>query len=220
MGFTLNKNIVFIDSMLFMNSSLDKLVKNLNDFKYLNGQFNGEQLKLVKQKGIYPYEYMNSFKRFKENKLPDKDCFFNSLKDCSITDEEYFRVVNVWKIFDIKNLGEYHDLYLKTDVLLLCGVFEKFIDVCLKDYGLDPCHYFGSPGLSWDAMLKMTSVKLEKISDIDMHLFLEKGMRGEVSYISKRYSKSEKNIDIMYWDMNNLYVTAMSLDYLPYSGFK
>ena len=85
-----------------------------------------------------------------------------------------------------KNLGEYHDLYLKTDVLLLCDVFEKFIHVCLKDYGLDPCHYFSSPGLSWDAMLKMTGIKLEKVGNIDMHLFLEKGMRGGVSYISKR----------------------------------
>ena len=105
--------------------------------------------------------------------------------------------------------------------------YVKFIDVCLKDYGLDPCHYFSSPGLSWDAMLKMTGIKLEKVSEIDIHLFLEKGMRGGVSYISKRYSKSSKgnskyseNIDIMYWDINNLYRTVMSLDYLPYSGSK
>ena len=103
---------------------------------------------------------------------------------------------------------------------MLCDVFEKFIDVCLKDYGLDPCHYFSSSGLSWDAMLKMTSVKLEKISDIDMHLFLEKGMRGGVSYISKRYSKSDKNTDIMYWDMNKLSGTVMSFDYLLYGGFR
>ena len=128
---------------------------------------------------------MNSFKRFKEDKLPDKDCFFNSLKDCEITDEEYQRACNVWKVFNIKNLGEYHDLYLKTDVLLLCDVFEKFIDVCLKDYGLDPCHYLSSPGLVWDAMLKMTGIKLEKIHDLDMYLFLEKGMRGGISYISQ-----------------------------------
>ena len=105
---------------------------------------------------------MNSFRRFKEDKLPDKDCFYNSLKDCSISEEEYFRACNVWKVFNIKNLGEYNDLYLKTDVLLLCDVFEKFIDVCLKDYGLDPCHYFSTPGLAWDAMLKMTGIKLEK----------------------------------------------------------
>ena len=123
-------------------------------------------------------------------------------------------------MFEIKNLGEYHDLYLKTDVLLLCDVFEKFISVCLKDYGLDPCHYYSSPGFSWDAMLKMADIKLEKIHDINVHLFLEKGMRGGVSYISKRYSKSSDDISIMYWDMNNLYGTVMSFDYLPYGAFR
>ena len=216
----MNKNIVFTDSMLFMNSSLDKLLKNLNDFKYLSNVFKDEQLKLVKEKGIYLYEYMNSFKRFKEECLPDKDCFFNSLQDCGITDEEYSRAIDVWNVFNIKNLGKYHDLYLKTDILLLCYVFEKFVDFCLKNYGLDPCHYFSSPGLAWDAMLKMTGFKLEKINYIDIYLFLEKGMKGGVSYISKRYAKSEDDIDIIYWDMNNLYGTVMSFDYLPYEGFK
>ena len=105
-----------------------------------------------------------------------------------------------------------------TDVLLLCDVFEKFINVCLKDYELDPSHYFSSPGLRWDAMLKFTGVKLEKINNIDVHLFLEKGIRGGVSYISKRHSKSDENTDIMYWDMNN--GTLMSFYYLPYGGFK
>ena len=182
MSFTLNKNIVFIDSMLFLNSSLDKLVKNLSseDFKYLSKVFSGEQLKLVKEKGIYPYEYCNSFKKFTETNLPDIDKFFS----CGISEKEYQRACNVWKVFEIKNLGEYHGLYLKTDVLLLCDVFEKFIGVCLKDYGLDPCHYFSSPGLSWDAMLKMTGIQLGKINNIDVYLFLEKGMRGGVSYIS------------------------------------
>ena len=86
---------------------------------------------------------------------------------------------------------------------MLCDVFEKCIDVCLKDYRLDVCHYFSSPGLSWDAMLKMSGIKLEKVSNIDVHLFLEKEMRGGISYISKRYSKSEDDINIMYWDANN-----------------
>ena len=203
-----------------MNSSLDKLVKNLNDFVYLSKEFSGEQLELVKQKCVYPYEYMNSFKRFKEDRLPNKDCFFNSLKDYCINDKEYQRACNVLKVFNIKNLGEYHDLYLKTDVLLLCDVFETFIDVCLKDYGLDPCHYFSSPGLSWDAMLKMTGIRLEKISNIDVHLFLEKGMRGCISYISKRYSKGSDDVNIMYWDANNLYGWAMGCNYLPYEGFR
>ena len=117
-------------------------------------------------------------------------------------------------------MGEYHDLYLKTDVLLLCDVFEKFINVCLSDYRLDPLHYFSCPGLAWDSILKMTVVKLEKIDNVDVHLFLEKGMRGSISYISKRYAKCDENTEIMYWDMNNLYGTIMSFDYLPYGGFK
>ena len=111
-------------------------------------------------------------------------------------------------------------MYLKTDVLLLCDVFEKFIDGYLKYYKLDPCHYFSIPGLAWDAILKMTGIKLEKINDIDMYLFLEKGMRGGVSYISKRYSKSKDDISIMYWNRNNLYGIVMSFDYLPYGDFR
>ena len=83
-------------------------------------------------------------------------------------------------------MGDYHDHYLKKDVLLLADVFEKFIDTCLKYYGLDPCHYFSSPGLSWDAILKMTDIKLEKTSDIGKYLFIEKGLRRGISYISKK----------------------------------
>ena len=195
MAFTLNKNLVFIESMLFMNSSLDKLVKNLSDkdFKYLSEEFSNEQLKLVKEKEIYRYEYMSSFKKFKENKLPDKCTFFSSVKDCGINEKEYQRAINVWKVFKIKNLVGYHDLYLKPDVLLFCDVFEKFIKTCLEYYCLDPSHYFSSPGLSWDAVLKMTEIKLELISDIGMYLFIEKGMRGGISYISKRYSSVKDN---------------------------
>ena len=100
----------------------------------------------------------------------------------------------------------------------MCDVIEKFINVCLVDYALDPSHYFSSPGISWDAMLKMTGIKLEKIDNFDIHLFVEKGMRGGVSYISKRYSKSERNTEIMYWDANNLYGRTMIQD-LPYCGF-
>ena len=164
MSFTLNSNIVFIDSMLFMNSSLDKLAKNLSDeeFKYLSKEFSGEKLELVKKKGIYPNEYFNSFKKIKESDLPDIDKFFSSLKECEISEKEYQRACDVWRVFEIKHFGQYHDLYLKTDVLLLCDVFEKFISVCLKDYGLDCFHYFSSPSFSWYAMLKMTGIQLEK----------------------------------------------------------
>ena len=187
-GFTINRNIVFIDSIQFMNSSIDSLVKNLmdEDFKYLSGKFNGELLRLVKEKQVYPSEYMNSFKKISEDKLPDKCVFFNSLKDECISKKDYERAKNVWNVFKMKTIGDYHDLYLKTDVLLLRDVFEKFIKTCIDCYGLDPCHYFSSPGLNWDAMLKMTGIELEVISDIDMHLFIEKGMRGGISYIVKR----------------------------------
>ena len=156
MAFTINTNLIFIDSMQFMNSSLDSLVKNLsdNDFKYLSEEFSGDLLKLVKEKALYPYEYMNSFKKFSENKLPDRSNFFSSLKD------------------------------------LFADLFEKFINICLDYYGLDPCHYYSSPGLSWDAMFKMSGIELELISDIDMHFFIEKGMRDGISYIAKRHSKA------------------------------
>ena len=159
-----------------MNSNLEKLVKNLsdNDFKYLTEEFGSKNLELLKQKDACPYEYMDNFKRYDEEKLPDKKCFYNSVKDGTtsdngkkldghINDEDYLTCKNIWNEFNMKNMGDYHDRYLKKDVFLLADVFEKFIDTCLKFCGLDPCNYFSSPGLSWDAMLKMTGVKLEKI---------------------------------------------------------
>ena len=131
----------------------------------------------------------------------------------------------------MKTFGEYHDLYLKCDVLLLCDVFETFIDSCLKYYGLDPCHYFSSPGLAWDVMLKMSGVRLHlMILNIDTYLFIKKGMRGGISYIAKRYCRANnefvKGYDISleksfitYWDVNNLYGAAV-LEYLPYDKFE
>ena len=215
--------------MQFMNSSLEKLVKNLsdNDFKYSTEEFGSKNVELLKQKDAYPYKYMDSFKRFGGEKLPDKECFYSSVKDgttgdngekldAHINDEDYWMGKKIWNEFNMKNMSDYHDHYLKKDVLLLADIFEKFIDTCLKFYGLDPCHYFSSPGLSWDAMLKMTGVKLEKISDIDKYLFIEKGLRGGISYIAKKIAKANKymkNYDpkklskyISYLDRNNLYV--------------
>ena len=210
MAFVLNKNLVFIDSMQFMNSSLDKLDKNLSDedFKYLVEEFGHECLEILKQKGTYPYEYINNFKRFNEEKLPPRKYFFSSAKKGKIDNDgkisnghvsvkNYLTCEKIWNKFDMKNMGDYHDHYFKKDVLLLANVFEKFIDTCLKFYRLDPCHYFSSPGLSWDAML--TEIRLEKILDIDKYLFIEKGLRGGISYIVKRYAKannkSTKNYD-------------------------
>ena len=136
----------------------------------------------------------------------------------------------IWDKFNMKNMGGYHDLFLKKDALLLADVFEKFIDACLKYYKLDPYHYFSAPGLSWDAMLKMTGIKLEEVSDIDQYLFTEKGTRGEISYIAKRYAKANNkymcdydsnkpSTFITYLDKNNLCGWAMS-EYLPYREFE
>ena len=126
-------------------------------------------------------------------------------------------------------MGEYHNLYLLSDVLLLMDIFENFRKTCLQYYKLDPCHYFTSPGLSWDAMLKMTDIKLELMTDINMYQFAEKGMCGGISYIANRYGKAnnkymeeyneeDKSKYIMYLDANNLYGWAMS-QYLPTGGF-
>ena len=136
----------------------------------------------------------------------------------------------IWDKFDMKNMGDYHDHYFQKDALLLADVFEKFIGTCMKHYGLDPCHYFSSTGLSWDAMLKMTGIKLEKISDIDQYLFIEKGTIGRISYIAKRYAKANNkcmsdydpekpSTFITYLDKNNLYGWSMS-EYLLYEDFQ
>ena len=94
----------------------------------------------------------------------------------------------------MKNMSDYHDNYLKKDVLLLADVFQKFIDTCLIFYKLDPCHYFSSSGLSWDAMLKTTGVELKKLSDIDRYLFIEKGLWGGISYVKKIIKDTVKQI--------------------------
>ncbi|KAL9979362.1 hypothetical protein ACROYT_G017015 [Oculina patagonica] len=231
MAFMLGNHLTFLDSFQFMSSSLDKLVSNLPREKliYTSKMFKGDKLNLMSRKGIYPYDYMDSFDKFNAE-LPTKEEFYSILNNEHISDKDYKHAENVWKTFKIKNMGEYHDLYLKSDVLLLADVFESFGKTCLKYYKLDPCHYFTSPGLSWDAMLKMTDIKLELMTDVDMYQFIELGMRGGISYIAHRYgianNKYMKKYDensaskyIMYLDANNLYGWAMS-QYLPTGGFR
>ena len=173
---------------------------------------------------------MDSFKMFNQMELPDKDQFYSILNNQYITDDEYYHANKVWNTFMIKTMGEYHDLYLVSDVLLLTDVFENFRKTCMQYYKLDPCHYFTSPGLSWDAMLKMTNIKLELMTDIDMFQFIKKGMCGGVSYITNRYGNANNKYMkeynekapskyIMYLDANNLYGLAMS-QYLPTGNFK
>ena len=231
MAFMLGNNLVFLDSFQFMSSSLDKLVSNLprESLKYTSEIFKDNKLDLMARKGVYPYDYMDSFDKF-NCQLPTKEDFYSILNDEHISDEDYNHAKDVWNTFNLKNMGEYHDLYLKSDILLLSDVFENFRKTCLQYYKLDPCHYFTSPGLSWEAMLKMTDIKLELMTDIDMFQFIEKGMRGGISYIANRYGKANnkymKNYNkeepskyIMYLDANNLYGWAMS-QYLPTGGFK
>ena len=225
--------IRFIDSFKFMSTSLESLVNNLPDdaFNILERYYKGEKLSLVKRKGVYPYEYMDSLERFKENKLPPKEAFYSRLTGEGISDEDYEHAKKVWKVFGMKTLQDYHNLYNVTDVLLLADVFENFRNVCMENYKLDPAHYFTAPGLAWDACLKITDVELELLSDIDMLLMIEKGIRGGVSMISNRHAKANNkymgesfidtmiSIYIMYLDANNLYGWAMSKP-LPTHGFE
>ena len=232
MAFMLGNHLTFIDSFQFMSSSLEKLVSNLpkESFEYTSQKFKNNEFDLMVRKGVYPYDYMNSFEKFNETNLPTKEDFYSILYDENISDEDYEHAQNVWNTFSLKNIGQYHDLYLKSDILLLADVFENFRKTCLEYYKLDPCHYFTSPGLSWDAMLKMTNIKLELMTDIDMFQFIEKGMRGGISYITNRHGKANnkymKKYDekapskyIKYLDANNLCGWAMS-QYLPTSSFK
>ena len=211
------------------------------DFKYLVEEFGSENLKILKQKGAYPYEYMNNFERFNEEKLPARKYFFSSTKkgkidnDGKISDghvsiKDYLVCEKIWDKFEMKNMGDYHDHYLKKDVLLLTCVFEKFIKTCSEFYGLDPRHYISSAGVNWDAMLRTTGIELEKISDIDKYYLPEKGLPGGASYIAKRYAKANNKYMndydpkrpttfITYLDKNNLYGWKMC-EYLPYAGFE
>ena len=188
---------------------------NYSGLKYTSEVFEGEELSLMAQKGVYPYDFMDSFKKFKQQ-LPSKEDFYSILNDKHISDEDYKHAQNVWNTFNLKNMGEYHDLYLACDILLLADIFENLRKTCLEYYKLDPCHYFTSPGLSWDAMLKMTNIKLELMTDIDMFQFIEKGLRDGISYIANRHGKANnkymKTYDekapskyVMDLDANNLY---------------
>ena len=232
-GFNIGNHLSFKDSFSFMSQSLDRLSSNLgdNEFIYSREAFpNDEQFRLMKKKGVYPYDYMDSFRRFSEKSLPEIEDFYSILNDTNISESDYSHAKRVWSAFQIKDFGDYHDLYLRTDVLLLADVFESFRSTCLSHYRLDPCHYFSAPGLSWDALLRMTWVNLDLISDFNAQLFIEKGMRGGISTITHRHAvannKYMKNYNpevessyLIYLDANNLYGWAMSQS-LPVGDFK
>ena len=236
----------FIDSFKFMSSSLDSLTKNLvRGGKKLFGfeDYSELQYGLLTRKGVYPYEYINSWDRFEETQLPPMNAFYSNLNMSSISEEDYQHAQRVWKEFGIHNLGDYHDLYLRTDVVLLANMFEAFRDTCLKHYKLDPAHFYTSPGLAWCACLKRTGIELELLTDPDMLLMFERGIRGRITQAVRKYASANnkymspvgsgshsdpmgdrfdpksENSYLQYLDANNLYGCAMSQP-LPAGGFK
>ncbi|XP_046750606.1 uncharacterized protein LOC124413864 [Diprion similis] len=221
----------FIDLFRFMPSSLEKLATYLNDNqKAITRKFctSSEKFELLTRKGVFPYEYMDSWEKLEDVKLPPEEKFYSKLNNQDILDNDYAHACEVWQAFNLKTLGEYSDLYLQTDVSLLAVVFENFRQNCYAMYNLDPLHYFTAPGLSFDAMLKCTSIELEILTDIDMLMFIEKDIRGGVSQCCNRYAKANNRYmghafnlaleesHLINFDVNNLYVAAISFD-LPCS---
>lgn len=225
----------FIDSLQFMASSLDYLSSLLpsekkiclhDEFKHLSES----QQRMLERKGVFCYDYIDSLEKLNETSLPSKENFYSRLTESDISNESYDFAKEVWHEFDIKTLGEYSDLYMKTDILLLADIFENFRNTCFDNYKLDPAHYFSAPGLSWDAMLKYTKVEIDLLTDVDMLMFVERGIRGGISQCSKRYVKANNKYMtdydpgsaskyLMYLDANNLYGYSM-MQHLPLKDFE
>ncbi|CAH3173579.1 unnamed protein product, partial [Porites lobata] len=219
---SLNFEVRFIDSLKFLQSSLANLVGNLQPEDFFNTKkIFKKNVDLLTRKGVYPYDYVSSLEKLLETRLPPKEEFYSQLYDEDISDEDYQHAINVWNTFDCTTIRDNHDLYLKSDVLLLADVFENFRATCLKHYKLDPAHYYTSPGLAWDACLKETGQQLQLLHDYDMLMMFEQGIRGGITHISKRYAEANNkymkdfNPDnestfIQYLDANNLYGWAMT----------
>ena len=211
-----------------MRDSLDNLTKNLSDHPHLS-KFYPDQPLLLK-KGVYPYEFTDSFEKYSNTSLPPIEDFYSKLQRSNISQEEYNHAQEVWKHFNIKTLGEYADLYQITDVLHLADIFESFRTLCNQEYKLDPCHYYTAAGFSWDAMLKFTKIKLDYITDQNVLEFFEKQIRGGLCTAMHRYAEANNpylpnhnkalpNTYLSYVDANNLYGYAMSQK-LPTGNFK
>ena len=185
---------------------------------------------MLLRKGVYPYEYIDIWGKFNEKVLPGKESFYSNLTLENISEIDYAHANNVFKKFNINNLGEYHDLYVRSDTLLLADIFENFRQSCLENYELDPAHFVSLPGLAWQACLKKTNAELELLTDYDMLLMVEEGIRGGICHAIQRYAhvnnkymkdydKKKKPSYIQYLDANNLYGKAMT-EKLPVRGFK
>ncbi|XP_044741083.1 uncharacterized protein LOC123302282 [Chrysoperla carnea] len=224
----------FIDSFKFLSEKLDNLASYLDNDKktFLHREVSDdEQFQLLTRKGVFPYEYMSSWERLDEVSLPTKEAFYSALTDEHITDQDYNHAIQVWNTFGLHTLGEYSDLYMKTDVFLLADIFENFRKTCLHKYGLDPAHSYTLAGYTWEAMLKYTDKKLELFTDVDKFLFIERGIRGGVSHCSNRYAKANNKYMtegynpneiqhyLMYYDVVNEYGAAMSTS-LPTGNFE
>ena len=197
-------------------------------YKFCNNYLN--KFIMLLRKGVYPYEYMDGWDKFNETSIPNKESFYSNLTMENITETDYIHANNVFKTFKLNNLGDSHDLYVQSDTLLLADVFENFRKACIKTYELDPAHFISLPGLAWQACLKKTGVELELLTDYDMLLMIEEGIRGGTCHAVHRYAKanneymkdyveSKESSYIQYLDANNLYGVAMS-EKLPINGFK
>jgi hypothetical protein len=233
-----NFRIRFIDSFRFLPSSLENLASTLKiqDFIELRKQIifdydTDQNFSLLARKGHYPYTYMDSAEKFQETALPDISQFYSEISDCSKTQEEYEHAQNVWETFKIKNLKEYTQLYLKTDVLILADVFQNFRDICYRRYGLEPLWYITLAGLSWSCMLKMTGAEIELLTDDSMLALFQGNIRGGLSqvckkvatanneYLNEGYDPKKEKSYITYLDVNNQYGAALS-EKLPIRNFK
>lgn len=223
----------FIDSYRFLPSALGEMVQTLADeqFKITRRYYPDRvQFDLMKRKGVFPYEYITNLQRLEERRLPPRAAFYSHLKLSDISESEYLHAHNVWNTFHCRNLGDFSDIYLKTDVLLLTDVIQNFRQFSLSNYGLDPCHYVTSPSLSFDAMKKFTKIKLELMTDYDMTQFVIRNIRGGLSQCNVHHSKANNkymedyNPDVessylVELDENNLYGAALC-EALPRDGFR
>ena len=182
------------------------------------------------KKGVYPYDYMDSIDRFDKTTLPNIEKFYSKLQLKDISEKDYKHAKKVWDIFEIKTLGEYHDLYVQADTAQLSDVFESFRSLCLKEYQLDPAYFVSTPSLANEAMLKITKAKIELLTDINMVLMIEKGIRGGLTQVIKKhsiannkylpcYDSTKKSVYLQYLDANNLYGWAMCKK-LSLNGYK